>query len=472
MQASMFNVRVPLDQVGQGDDVFLMNTFTDAQLIVSREVAALLDRVGAGALPVTAEERDALTTLSEQGFIVEDRETERRQHRTAFSRRAGESGSAAGHGPHDTAVQLRVRLLLSGDHGDYNKFAAKMSLETAAEVACWVEDRLDAVKPQTFTLTLFGGEPLLNLPVAYYLAERLWQAAQARGVRMALNVITNGLLLTPEVVDRLAPFGLNAVKVTLDGDRDVHNRMRPLRGGQGTFDKIIENVRKVAGKCRISIGGNFDESSVDSYPALLDFLREQEFADKIARVAFKPVIREPKPQQPKGLIPLTVLGSEGKPLNGTCMTSAGGGTQHLRQLQLPRREDVVPARGNQEARLLDGGRRPHGPLRDSSPPRPHHWPGRGSVRLPGVHRGREAVNRPHRRPQRGGEKPGGHSVRSAGGLEGMQRLRIYSRVCRRLHGGGAHRAWQHAPAELPQEQLRSGRDLDGAGRRNPRAGHL
>jgi uncharacterized protein len=114
--------------------------------------------------------------------------------------------------------------------------------------------------------------------------------------------------------------------VTLDGDRDTHNRMRPLRGGQGTFDRIIHNVRQVAGKCRISIGGNFDESSVDSYPALLDFLREQEFADKLVRVAFKPIIRAPKPEQPKGLIPLTVVGAEGKPLNGTCMTSAGNGT--------------------------------------------------------------------------------------------------------------------------------------------------
>ena len=64
---------------------------------------------------------------------------------------------------------------------------------------------------------------------------------------MLINIITNGLLLTPEVVDRLAPFGLNGVKITLDGDRDTHNRMRPLRGGQGTFDRIIENIRRVAG---------------------------------------------------------------------------------------------------------------------------------------------------------------------------------------------------------------------------------
>jgi uncharacterized protein len=326
MQASMFNVRVPLDQIGQGSDVFLMNTFTDAQLIVSRDVSDLLDRVGTDDGPLTTEQRDALATLSEHGFVVNDRQGERRKVEEYF-RNIRESRE-----------QLRVTVLTTlqcnfacdycfqGDHGDHNKFAAKMTLETAARVAEWAESRLDAIRPESFVLTLFGGEPLLNLPVAYYLTERLWQATQERGVRMLVNVITNGLLLTPEVVDRLAPYGLNGVKITLDGDHDTHNRMRPLRGGQGTFDKIIQNIRLVAGKCRVSIGGNFDESSVDSYPALLDYLREQEFADKLARVSFKPVIREPRPKTPNGMIPLTVVSTEGKPLNGTCMTSAGGGT--------------------------------------------------------------------------------------------------------------------------------------------------
>ena len=48
-----------------------------------------------------------------------------------------------------------------------------------------------------------------------------------------INIITNGLLLTPEVVDRLMPFGLNGVKITLDGDRDTHNRMRPQSRRRG-----------------------------------------------------------------------------------------------------------------------------------------------------------------------------------------------------------------------------------------------
>jgi uncharacterized protein len=112
-----------------------------------------------------------------------------------------------------------------------------MSIENAAKVVAWIGTRLDEVRPAKFVLTLFGGEPLLNLPVAYYLAEQCHALCQARGIPQGISVITNGLLLTPEVVTRLKPYGLHGVKVTLDGDRDTHNRMRPLRGRQGTFDR-------------------------------------------------------------------------------------------------------------------------------------------------------------------------------------------------------------------------------------------
>ena len=40
--------------------------------------------------------------------------------------------------------------------------------------------------------------------------------------------------------------------------------------GNTTFDRIVENVRRVADRVAIAIGGNFDESSADSFPGLLD----------------------------------------------------------------------------------------------------------------------------------------------------------------------------------------------------------
>src|SRR5687768_12637235 len=324
MQSSMFNVRVPLADFSGGVDTFLLNTFTDAQLVVGPEVVSLLDRLDGGnpEAALSADERLALQTLAEHGFVVGDRGMERDRLDKFFSEVRNDN------------EQLRVTVLttlqcnfacdycIQGDHGDYNKTAAKMTLESAERVARWTEDRMDETGAGSFVLTLFGGEPLLNLPVAYYLSERLWKASQARGIRMQINVITNGLLLTPEVVDRLLPFGLNGFKITLDGDRETHNRMRPLRGGQGTFDRIVENIRRVAGRCTITLGGNFDASSAESYPALLDFLAEQEFAAQISRVAFKPVIRDvmprvaagPAPVGRKKFIGLTPV-TETKPLN-------------------------------------------------------------------------------------------------------------------------------------------------------------
>ncbi len=320
----MFNLRVPLEA---RDDVFLMNTITDAQFVVSSDVAALLDRCADGRGDLTAlddDAREALGLLQGNGFLVPDRAADQQALDHYFS--SVTNSNAELHITLLTTLQCNFACdyCFQGDHGDYNKFAEKMSLETAARVATWIERELDRVKPERLVLMFFGGEPLLNIPVMYYLSERIWQATQARGVRMASSIITNGLLLTPELVDRMVPLGLAAVKITLDGDRDTHNRMRPLRGGQGTFDRIVENMRLVADRVPIAIGGNFDESSVDSYPALLDFLREQPFANKLSKVNFKPIIRN-APVSPKGMLPLIPVNAAGKPLGGTCMTSAGKG---------------------------------------------------------------------------------------------------------------------------------------------------
>ncbi|MDE3153901.1 MAG: radical SAM protein [Acidobacteriota bacterium] len=326
MQPSIFNVRVPLPE---RDEVFLMNTFSDAQILVSPDVVELLDSLPArrGADAFTAEEQSTLAELAEHGFLAEDRETERRRLNEYF------------HEVREGTEQLRVTVMTTlqcnfacdycfqGDHGDHNKHAEKMSLETARQLGDWIEGRLDTLGSSRMSMTFFGGEPLLNMPVVYYLAERVWRATQARGVELFIGIITNGLLLTPEIVDRLVPYGLGSVKITLDGDRAMHDKMRPLRGGQGTFDRIVNNLKRIAGKVPIAIGGNFDMESAETYPALLDFLKEQSFADSIAKITFKPIIRtKAEPEKPKGFLPLMAVDASGKPIGGsTCMTSAGGG---------------------------------------------------------------------------------------------------------------------------------------------------
>ena len=329
MKPSAFNLRVPMPD----GDVFLLNTLTDAQLVVSGDVVALLDRVAgdaSGQAALGADQREALLTLSEHGFVVTDQGAERASLESFFA------------AFREDASQLRITILTTlqcnfacdycyqGDHGN-GPTGEKMSLETAARVADWIARQVDAVKPSRLVLTFFGGEPLLNIPALMHIAEQCHAHADSRGIEQIVSIITNGLLLTPELVDRLLPLGLTGVKVTLDGDRETHDRMRPLRGGQGTFDRIVENVRRVADKVPVAIGGNFDVSTADRYPALLDFLKAEAFAPRLSKITFKPVIKPAaKPGAPaprtvdgKVLIPVTAVGQDRPPLNGSCMNAAG-----------------------------------------------------------------------------------------------------------------------------------------------------
>ena len=99
------------------DEVFLMNTLTDAQLVVSSDVAALLDRSTDGAdvrraRPATSARRSRL--LRENGFLVAGSRRRIGGRSTATSRRHERHLRAARHGPDHAPVQLRVRLLLPG----------------------------------------------------------------------------------------------------------------------------------------------------------------------------------------------------------------------------------------------------------------------------------------------------------------------------------------------------------------------
>ena len=334
-----------------------------------------------------------------------------------------------------------------------------MSLDTAARVAAWVERRIDTIAPNRLVLTFFGGEPLLNMPVLYYLAERLHQACAERGVEILINIITNGLLLTREMVERLNPLGLNGIKITLDGDRDAHNRSRPLRGGQGTFDKIVANVREVADLTRIAVGGNFDMDSVDSYPALLDFLAAQDFAPRLSKVLFKPVIRE-KTAQARGVIPLTAVGAEGKPLNGACMTSAGTGVSRVCDSCNFVDEKMAFLRDETKKRGFPTADGVHmGPCEIHKSHAHTIGPDGSLFACPGF-AGEALQSTGHIDDRREDYRTqGAAQLRAPGRVGAVPRLRVHPGLRRRLHRRRAQRARRHARAELPQNELRSGRHL-------------
>ena len=88
-------------------------------------------------------------------------------------------------------------------------------------------------------ITIFGGEPLLpgdnQRKAIEYLVEK------ANEARLDLAFVTNGYTLA-SYVELFKTASIREVQVTLDGTKAVHDSRRYLRGGQSTFDRIIEGI--------------------------------------------------------------------------------------------------------------------------------------------------------------------------------------------------------------------------------------
>ncbi len=112
-----------------------------------------------------------------------------------------------------------------------------------AEVALQAVNRLLSGAPPGghVNLAFLGGEPLANRDVLRLATEHASAQAQKKNVSIGFSITTNGTLVTPEDGEFFERFGF-AVTISLDGVGDVHNSLRPFRGGRGSYAEIIRRV--------------------------------------------------------------------------------------------------------------------------------------------------------------------------------------------------------------------------------------
>jgi uncharacterized protein len=171
------------------------------------------------------------------------------------------------------------------------KSGIKMDEEHTHAAVDWLINRAQREGVKHILVVFYGGEPLLNVTPMEYISHRLKDYAEEHGVSFGFTITTNGSLLTKEIVNRLLPYGLSSVRITLDGDRDAHNSKRPFKSGKGSFDVIIENILKVADLVPIALGGNVDRENIDSIRRLLSYLEEKGLKTKLANVKFSPIVK-------------------------------------------------------------------------------------------------------------------------------------------------------------------------------------
>ncbi len=172
--------------------------------------------------------------------------------------------------------------------GGFGGTAKNMALEVALES---VQLLLAGKKAgDRVNLAFMGGEPLVNRAVLRETVSHAVRQAEALSVVLGFSITTNGTLLTESDADFFEEHGF-AVTVSLDGPAPLHDRLRPFKGGRGSFATIhgavaplLERQRRMQVSARVTVTPDHED-----LPQILD----EFIAMRFHSVGFSPMLNAP-----------------------------------------------------------------------------------------------------------------------------------------------------------------------------------
>ncbi len=143
-----------------------------------------------------------------------------------------------------------------------------------------LDDQLPRIS--SFGVSWFGGEPLVGKKPLLELSDRFIEKCDTAGVEYSAQMTTNGYLLNQQTCLELKQRRLLSLQVGLDGPPDIHDKMRPLADGRGSFWKIVENLHHAVEHFAVSVRVNLDTQNFPRVEELFIILADQGLANKLS----------------------------------------------------------------------------------------------------------------------------------------------------------------------------------------------
>jgi uncharacterized protein len=157
----------------------------------------------------------------------------------------------------------------------------KMSTEVIEDIISFVDKQAKSL--EQVDINWYGGEPLLALDVIEDLSLTLMDLGKDKHFIYTSSIITNGYLLSKEVVDKLVGLNVTVCQVTVDGPARLHNEKRPLKNGKDSYQTIVENLKYASTKMIVTIRVNVDKSFDDAViTELLEELKQAGLRERVS----------------------------------------------------------------------------------------------------------------------------------------------------------------------------------------------
>lgn len=164
------------------------------------------------------------------------------------------------HISHD--CNLACRYCFAGE-GEYHGERAFMSFEVGKAALDFLI--ANSGNRRNLEVDFFGGEPLMNFEVVKQLVAYGREQERLHGKRFRFTLTTNGTLITDEVME-FANREMDNVVLSIDGRKEVNDRMRPFPNGNGSYDIIVPKFIRFAdsrNQEKYYVRGTFTHNNLD-----------------------------------------------------------------------------------------------------------------------------------------------------------------------------------------------------------------
>jgi len=129
-----------------------------------------------------------------------------------------------------------------------------------------------------------GGEPTVEFAILKEIVAEFCERARAVGLQPAVGMGTNGTYR--DSVHQWIVDNNIGVNISLDGPRDIQNRLRPFRSGQPSYDVVVRNLESLvkAGR-RVSVRATITDEAMETMEKTVELAKQL----GLAAVNFQPV---------------------------------------------------------------------------------------------------------------------------------------------------------------------------------------
>lgn len=165
-----------------------------------------------------------------------------------------------------------------------------MTKETAEAAVKWLVNQVLVDGYKTLRITFYGGEPLMNKDIMFYVAEQLHIQCKENKIELLIGLISNGTLLNDDIIKKMLKYNLVELRVSIDGKGKYHDQRRPFKNGDPSFEVIMKNLISVSKLIKPVLIGTYSEETLPGVYELIDYIDEVGMHDRIEQISFVPLV--------------------------------------------------------------------------------------------------------------------------------------------------------------------------------------